>query len=97
MPVYEYKCTNCNEQFEVMQKITDDPLTKCNSCGGELKRLITNTSFVLKGSGWYITDYPSPERKKAMDAQKSSSEGKETKSDKKAETQKGKVKETVNA
>jgi len=70
MPVYEYRCTRCNEQFEVNQKITDAPLTLCD-CGGELKRLITNTSFVLKGSGWHITDYPSPERKKAMEAKKS--------------------------
>ncbi len=72
MPVYEYRCTKCSKEFEVSQKITDSPLTVCSSCGGELKKLITNTSFVLKGSGWYVTDYPSPERKKAMDAKKSS-------------------------
>ncbi len=71
MPVYEYKCTKCNEEFEVMQKINDEPLAVCSSCGGELKKLITNTSFVLKGSGWYVTDYPSAERKKAMDTKKS--------------------------
>jgi len=70
MPIYEYKCTKCGGQFEVTQKITDDPLKECNLCGGELKRLITNTSFVLKGTGWYITDYPSAERKKAMEAEK---------------------------
>ena len=74
MPVYEYKCTRCNGQFEVTQKITDEPLTECDSCGGELKRLITNTSFVLKGSGWYVTDYPSAERKKAMEARKSAAD-----------------------
>jgi putative FmdB family regulatory protein len=79
MPVYEYKCMKCNEQFEVMQKITDDPLTECGSCGGELKKLLTNTSFVLKGSGWYVTDYPSSDRKKAMDGKKSRSGGKDKK------------------
>lgn len=61
----------CGKQFEVTQRITDAPLTRCNSCSGELKRLITNTSFVLKGNGWYITDYPSSERKKAIEAKKS--------------------------
>ena len=76
MPVYEYRCVDCNEQFEVMQKITDDPLSTCELCGGQLKRLITNTSFVLKGSGWYVTDYPSPERKKAMEEKKRPTEDK---------------------
>jgi len=85
MPVYEYKCTDCNEQFEITQKITDDPVTTCNLCGGELKRLITNTSFVLKGSGWYVTDYPSADRKKAMDVEKSVTPGK---ADKKTGTKK---------
>ncbi len=84
MPIYEYKCTKCSEQFEVTQKITDDPLTDCSSCGGKLKKLITNTSFVLKGSGWYVTDYPSADRKKAVEARKS----KDTKSGKKTDTKK---------
>ncbi len=70
MPIYEYKCTKCGQKIEVMQKITDNPLEKCEACGGELKKLITSTSFVLKGSGWYVTDYPSEARKKAMDAKK---------------------------
>jgi putative FmdB family regulatory protein len=76
MPIYEYRCVKCNEQFEVMQKITDDPLSTCELCGGNLKRLITNTSFVLKGSGWYVTDYPSPDRKKAMEEKKKPAEDK---------------------
>lgn len=93
MPIYEYECTKCNEQFEVMQKITDDPLAKCSSCGGALKKLITNTSFVLKGSGWYVTDYPSADRKKAMDSKKPATAGKDSKSEKKPDTKK----KTVNA
>jgi len=80
MPIYEYKCTKCNEQFEVMQKMSDDPLTECTKCGGELKKLITGTSFVLKGGGWYVTDYPSSDRKKAMDSKKPASSGKAKKS-----------------
>ncbi len=89
MPIYEYKCTKCGEQFEVSQKITDAPLKKCSSCSGELKKLIASTSFVLKGSGWYVTDYPSPERKKAMEAKKSA---KEIKSEGKAASKKETVK-----
>lgn len=77
MPIYEYQCQNCNRQVEVMQKISDLPLTKCESCGGELKKLIGNTSFVLKGSGWYVTDYPSESRKKALDTKKSATDHKE--------------------
>lgn len=86
MPIYEYRCTKCGEQFEITQRITDAPLTDCNICGGELKRLITNTSFVLKGSGWYVTDYPSPARKKAMEQQKSSGDGKDKKTEKSVNT-----------
>ena len=83
MPIYEYKCTECGEQFEVNQRMSDDQLTECGSCGGKLKKLITNTSFVLKGSGWYVTDYPSSDRKKAMDAKKKPAETKDKKADKK--------------
>jgi len=89
MPVYEYKCIKCGEQFEVTQKITDDPLTDCNICGGELRRLITNTSFVLKGSGWYVTDYPTADRKKAMEERKSSGDGKDEKTGKSVSAVKG--------
>jgi putative FmdB family regulatory protein len=90
MPIYVYKCKNCNRQFEVTQKFSDPPLVECSHCGGELRKLITNTSFILKGSGWYVTDYPSVERKKAMKEEESArKEGtkpkEETKSKKKEE------------
>ena len=85
MPIYEYICMKCGEQFEVMQKMSDDPLVECSSCGGDLKKMITNTSFVLKGSGWYVTDYPSADRKKAMDSKKPASSGKDKKGDKKGD------------
>jgi putative FmdB family regulatory protein len=94
MPVYEYECTKCNKQFEIMQKISDDPLTICSECGGDLKKLITNTSFVLKGSGWYVTDYPSAERKKAIEAKKSKTETKDK--DKAADKKKDPDKKAVN-
>ncbi|MCK4910061.1 MAG: zinc ribbon domain-containing protein [Thermodesulfovibrionales bacterium] len=57
MPIYEYQCTSCGEQLEVMQKISDPRLTVCPECGGELSKLISNTSFVLKGGGWYADGY----------------------------------------
>lgn len=80
MPIYEYQCSECNEKFEVMQKMSDDPLTECSACGGELRKLITGTSFVLKGTGWYVTDYPSSDRKKAMESKKSAPSDKKEKS-----------------
>ncbi len=57
MPIYEYKCQGCGRDLELMQKITEAPLEVCPSCGGMLQRLISSTSFVLKGTGWYATDY----------------------------------------
>ncbi len=62
MPIYEYNCSKCGRHHEVMQKITDQPLAVCPDCGGELKKIISNTSFVLKGTGWYVTDYASGSR-----------------------------------
>ena len=56
MPIYEYKCKNCGV-FEVTQRITENPLTTCPTCNDQVARLISLTSFVLKGSGWYATDY----------------------------------------
>jgi len=56
MPIYEYQCKKCGE-FELMQRITDAPLTRCPTCRGKVTKLISNTSFQLKGSGWYATDY----------------------------------------
>ena len=56
MPIYEYQCQKCGD-FEVTQRITEKPLSKCPTCKGKVKKLISNTSFQLKGTGWYITDY----------------------------------------
>lgn len=57
MPIYEYKCNKCGKVIEALQKFSDDPLTICEECGGELKKLISKNSFALKGKGWYVTDY----------------------------------------
>jgi putative FmdB family regulatory protein len=56
MPIYEYQCQKCGT-FEVSQRITEKPLAKCPTCRSKVKKLISNTSFQLKGTGWYITDY----------------------------------------
>jgi putative FmdB family regulatory protein len=56
MPIYEYSCAKCGT-FEVTQRITEKPLRRCPTCKGKVSKLISNTSFQLKGSGWYVTDY----------------------------------------
>ena len=61
MPIYEYKCAGCGKQTEIIHGITEKPKTKCPSCGGKLKRLISRNSFHLKGTGWYKTDYAKPD------------------------------------
>lgn len=59
MPIYEYECTRCGEVEEIFQKISDKPLSKCKKCSGKLHKLISHSSFHLKGTGWYATDYAS--------------------------------------
>jgi putative FmdB family regulatory protein len=56
MPIYEYQCQKCGT-FEVTQRITEKALSKCPTCRGKVKKLISSTSFQLKGTGWYLTDY----------------------------------------
>lgn len=57
MPLYEYQCTACGSIEEAIQKFSDAPLTTCSRCSGALTKLISQSSFHLKGSGWYVTDY----------------------------------------
>jgi putative FmdB family regulatory protein len=60
MPIYEYACGKCESEFEVEQRITDDPIKSCPRCKSrQIKRLISRTSFVLKGGGWYSDLYSS--------------------------------------
>lgn len=56
MPIYEYHCSKCGD-FETMQRMSDKPLTICPTCRRKVTKLISSTTFHLKGSGWYITDY----------------------------------------
>ena len=58
MPIYEYRCASCGHQQEVLQKVSDAPLTVCPKCGKpELAKMLTAAGFQLKGSGWYVTDF----------------------------------------
>lgn len=74
MPTYEYKCKCCNLAFEEFQKMTDEPINKCPECEGEVQRLISKgTGFILKGAGFYSTDYKNKEcTKKEVTEQKCS-------------------------
>lgn len=59
MPIYEYECTKCGHQTEALQKFSDPPLAQCEYCHGKLMKLMSHSTFHLKGSGWYVTDYAS--------------------------------------
>src|SRR5262244_615009 len=85
VPTYEYECPKCPRVFEVRQRISEPALTTCDRCGGPIHRLLAPAPFILKGGGWYVTDYPSESRKKALSSESagsssSSSESKESKS-----------------
>jgi putative FmdB family regulatory protein len=77
MPTYEYECLKCPRVFEVRQRITEPALETCDRCGGPIHRLLSATPFILKGGGWYVTDYPSEARKKGTSSD-SGSESKES-------------------
>ncbi|MBI4690275.1 MAG: zinc ribbon domain-containing protein [Nitrospirae bacterium] len=70
MPIYEYECVNCGEIREVVQRFSDEPLTTCPDCNGRLKKIISNTSFILKGTGWYKTDYASDSGRRTGEVEK---------------------------
>jgi len=73
VPTYEYQCDRCNRVFEIRQRISEPALTTHDDCGGSVRRLLSPAPFILKGGGWYVTDYPSEARKKALSDEKSSS------------------------
>ena len=89
MPIYEYRCEKCGD-FEQTQRISDPALDRCPTCRRKVRRLISSTSFQLKGSGWYVTDYAragrnSAGKDSAKDSETSSSKS-ESKSESKAES-----------
>ena len=92
MPVYEFRCSECGHITEIWQKLSDSPLDKCEVCSGSVKKIISQNTFHLKGSGWYVTDYASrsSENKPAKEDQKE----KATKADGKNTSKKGPTKDT---
>ncbi len=104
MPFYEYECSNCKFYVEALQKISDEPLKKCPSCGKpKLVKLVSAPVFRLKGDGWYETDFKSDEEKKrnlakdeeASEAKADDSKKEESKPEKKAEPTKSEAKAAV--
>jgi putative FmdB family regulatory protein len=56
MPTYQYRCTKCEDEFEVVQSFTDDPVTECPKCGGVVRKQFSSVGVVFKGAGFYKTD-----------------------------------------
>ncbi len=76
MPIYEYECDKCGHHVEALQKITDPPIIECGQCHSEMKKLISQSTFHLKGTGWYVTDYASKNKNSQVEAtEKTSSDG----------------------
>ena len=81
MPIYEYECEKCGITFEAMQSISAKPLKTCNGLGcddkddGKVHRVVSASGFILKGSGWYTSDYPSEARKKGWEQESKQSSG----------------------
>ncbi len=88
VPIYEYECSACGDEYEIIQKMGAGALRKCPSCGVlRLRRKISRSAFHLKGDGWYVTDYASNGKKKEADSQSTVSDAKsEGKSTEKKET-----------
>ena len=57
MPIYEFRCTECNAYTEVFQKLSDKQPTRCRKCKGRLEKLVSKSAIKFKGEGWYVTDY----------------------------------------
>lgn len=101
MPVYEYECTKCGHHAEKLQKMTDPPITECAMCAGRMKKLISQSTFHLKGSGWYVTDYASKsggyDGKIGNQGDKPSKESKESTKEAKSASEKPKTEASSNS
>ena len=88
MPIYEYKCTECDHRLEKLQRMSDDPLKDCPECSKPaLTKLVSASSFKLKGTGWYETDFKNKKKSETSNSASSSTSTTSTKPD---------VKKTVN-
>lgn len=88
MPIYEYACKHCGHTFDILQKMSDEPLSVCPECGeAELRKLLSAPNFRLKGSGWYETDFKSEKKRNLVEGDKAES------ADKPAEKAEAKIKD----
>ena len=79
MPIYDYKCGACGNRFQLVRKITDESSPSCKACGSaETEKVISPSAFVLKGSGWYLTDYSNKNKAPAGESTASSSSSEST-------------------
>jgi len=84
MPIYEYQCTACGFQKEMLQKISDEPLKTCPECGKDtMQKMVTAAAFRLKGGGWYETDFKKDKQKNVVDTGSADKAGTKTAADKK--------------
>ena len=94
MPIYDYKCSNCGQEHEIIQKFSDKPKTLCSKCGEEsLTKLISAPSFRLKGGGWYETDFKTGKKKNLVsnDKESTNKSSQNLASDSKKETKQDKI------
>jgi putative FmdB family regulatory protein len=83
MPIYEYRCEACGHELEVIQKVSDAPLSDCPTCGeSTLTKLVSAAGFQLKGSGWYVTDFKDSGKKKPEKSKSEPGDDKSVKADK---------------
>jgi len=95
MPIYEYSCKKCGEVIERIQRFSDPPLRKHAGCGGSLTKLISQSAFQLKGSGWYVTDYARSGAAPPADAGEAAGSSETKDSDKADRTDKSDQKDSV--
>ena len=86
MPTYGYRCGNCGHQFEIVQRISDEPLTTCPKCQGKLSKMLYPVGISVKGSGFYTTDYKDAGKSSAGSSSNGAAPGKEGSSESKPET-----------
>ena len=87
MPIYEYRCSACGQEHEVLQKVTEPPPTECPSCGKPgMQKVLTAAGFQLKGSGWYATDFKGGAEKKPEEKKPEEKKPADTKTDSKTDT-----------
>jgi len=87
MPIYGYRCAECGEEHDALQKVSEPPLTLCPACGKPaLQKQLSAAGFQLKGSGWYATDFKAPAKKPAEKKTEKTDTKTETKTETKSDT-----------